>query len=78
MVYDKEKTYEKEYIGKDELKEFFEALPRLQFQKIIKFFETLPVLRHTVHFKCPKCGHEVDVVLEGTKSFLASGFPTTI
>jgi hypothetical protein len=77
MVYDMEKTYEKEYLDKGELVQFLESLSKIQFQKIVKFFETLPVLRHTIHFKCPKCNHEVDVVLEGTKSFLASGSPMT-
>lgn len=73
MLYESNgKTYEKEYIDKNEFIEFLEALSQSQFQKIMDFFETLPVVKHEVHFKCPRCKHEVDVVIEGTKSFLAS------
>jgi hypothetical protein len=66
------KTYEKEHIDKKEFIEFLEALSQAQFQKIMDFFETLPVVRHEVHFNCPRCRHEADVVIEGTRSFLAS------
>ena len=73
MLYESNgKTYEKEYIDKNEFIEFLEALSQSQFQKIMDFFETLPVVKHEVHFKCPRCKHEVDIVIEGTKSFLAS------
>jgi hypothetical protein len=73
MIYDGKngKTYEKEYLEKEQLKEFLENLSQLQFEKVMKFFDTLPVLRHNIHFKCPKCKHEADVIVEGTKSFLA-------
>lgn len=76
MIYEGEKTYEREYIEKKELQEFLENLSQEQFQKIMEFFETMPVLSHQVHFKCPKCQHEVDITIEGTKSFLASDSPT--
>jgi T4 bacteriophage base plate protein len=74
MIYETKtgKTYEREHIDKVELKEFLESLMQPQMDKIMKFFETLPVVKHQVHFKCPKCKHEADVILEGTKSFLAS------
>jgi hypothetical protein len=76
LIWDGEKTYERELIDKKELQEFLETLSQQQFQKIMDFFETIPVLSHKVHFKCPKCKHEVDMVIEGTKSFLASDSPT--
>ena len=74
MIYESDtgKTYEKEYIDHKELVEFLETLTQTQFAKIMNFFETLPVIQHKVHFKCPKCKFESDVVIEGTKSFLAS------
>jgi T4 bacteriophage base plate protein len=73
MIYDgkTDKTYEREYIETPDLLEFLENLSQSQFQKIMNFFDTLPVLRHKVHFKCPKCKYEVDVFVEGTKTFLA-------
>jgi hypothetical protein len=72
MIYDKDgKTYEKEHLDKQELVAFLESLSQKQYAKILKFFDTLPVVRHEVHFKCPKCKHEADIIVEGTKSFLA-------
>jgi hypothetical protein len=69
MIYEGNgKTYER--IDPKELQEFLESLSQPQFAKIMKFFETLPVVRHEVKFKCPKCGHEALMVIEGTKSFL--------
>jgi base plate protein len=78
MIFDGDKTYENEHLDRKELNAFLESLSQPQFAKIMKFFETLPVLRHEVHFKCSKCKHEVDVVLEGTKSFLASVSTTNL
>jgi hypothetical protein len=78
MIYDGKtgKTYEREYIDRQELIDFLESLSQQQFAKIMNFFDTLPAIRHEVHFKCPKCKHEADVVIEGTKSFLALGSGT--
>jgi hypothetical protein len=77
MIYDSTgAVYERENISRDELITFLESLSQVQFAKVLEFFETLPAVRHKVHFKCPKCKHEVDVVVEGTKSFLASDSAT--
>lgn len=75
MIYDAKtgQTYEREHMDKTELREFLESLMQPQMDKIRQFFDTLPVVKHQVHFRCPKCKHEADVVLEGTRSFLASG-----
>jgi hypothetical protein len=67
-----DKTYENEFMDKKELLDFLESLPQSEFLKIMKFFETLPTIRCEVHFKCPRCKYEADIVVEGTKSFLAS------
>ena len=68
-IFDGETIYE-EYT-KDELKEFIEALPGDQFQKIRDYFDTAPTLKTDLHIKCKKCGHEETVTLEGLQSFLA-------
>lgn len=78
MVYDGEIVTERERIAKEELMEFIESLSEVQFSKIIKFFDTLPVLRHEVKFRCPKCKHHADMVIEGSKSFLLSPSPTIL
>jgi len=72
MIYDAAgKCYEREFMDVKELREFLESLSETQFAKIMKFFDTIPAIRHKIHFKCPKCKYEVDIVVEGTRSFLA-------
>jgi T4 bacteriophage base plate protein len=76
MVFQGEKTYEREHMNHDELKDFLESLNASSFVKLKNYFDTLPVMSHNLHFKCPKCRHEVDMTIEGTKVFLASDSPT--
>ena len=54
-----------------ELEEFLENLTQGQFAKIQKFFDTMPVLRHSVPFLCPTCGYKDTIVLEGMERFFA-------
>ena len=37
--------------------------------RIKEFFGNLPVLRHEVDYKCTKCGHKEQVLLEGLEDF---------
>lgn len=53
----------------DEVLAFIDNLPVSQFNKIQAFFKTMPVLRHEHKFKCPKCGKENILTLEGIESF---------
>ena len=78
LIYDStdNKTYEKQHLEKTEVIEFLESLPQLEFVKIMKFFETLPKIKVEVKFHCPRCKHEANIVIEGTKSFLASASAT--
>lgn len=78
MIFEGELTYEREHTPKPELMDFLESLTQPQFSKILKFFETLPVLKQELHFRCPKCKHEVDMVIEGNKTFLASASLMTV
>jgi hypothetical protein len=52
-----------------EMVKWLETLTQQQFAEIQKFFDTIPRLRHTVHFQCPACGHEQDIVIEGIQNF---------
>lgn len=76
MVYEGDIPYEADQIDPEELKQFLESMTQIHFSKILHFFDTIPVLKHNVHFKCPKCKFEVDLVLEGTKTFLVSDSAT--
>ena len=56
-------------LNKKELNEFLEGLNSQQFQKLIKFFQTMPKLSHTLKYKCNTCGTDDELLLEGLKSF---------
>ena len=53
----------------DERKSFLENLSGEQLNKILEFFETMPVLSHIVNFDCVKCKHKNTVTLEGLRDF---------
>ena len=69
QVYDSEEVYDS--FTKAEALEFLENLNAEQFQKVQKFFETMPKLSHTIKVKNPNTEKENDVVLEGLASFFA-------
>jgi hypothetical protein len=54
---------------KKELFEFIESMNSNQFRSIEQFFETMPVLSHTITVKNPNTGKENTVKLEGLTSF---------
>lgn len=54
-----------------ELDEFIDSLNSAQLSKIMKFFETMPRLRHVVEVENPKTKVKSEVVIEGLANFLA-------
>ena len=79
-IYDTEKMYSNKDHTAQEMSEFLDSLTDDQFQKISKFFDTAPKLRHTIKIVCNNptgtkgkkksvCGYTEDVVLEGLQSF---------
>ena len=67
QVYDSEEVYDS--FTKAEALEFLENLNAEQFQKVQKFFETMPKLSHTIKVKNPKTKVESPLGLEGLASF---------
>ena len=80
-IYDKETTYPSKDHTTQEMVTFLESLTDSQFQKLSKFFETSPTLKHEIELHCknkgkvPKgekkkeCGYKEKVTLEGLNSF---------
>ena len=68
-IFDKENIYKKEDSTQKELIDFVENLSQEQFQKLSKFFDTMPKLKHKVKWKCPGCGEEEEIELEGLANF---------
>jgi undecaprenyl pyrophosphate synthase len=68
-IFDKENIYKKEDSTQKELIDFVENLSQEQFQKLSKFFDTMPKLKHEVTWTCPGCGQEEKIELEGLANF---------
>ena len=81
-IYDKESTYPSKDHTDKEMTDFLESLTDNQFQKLSKFFETSPALKHNVELHCKnkvkgkgkekkECGYNEKITLEGLNSFFA-------
>ena len=68
-VFDEEGVYKASDYTNKELMQFVESLPQSAFEKIVKFFDNAPKLKHELNFACPKCKEEQKLVLEGLESF---------
>jgi hypothetical protein len=68
-VYDTNQVYHAKEQSREELLQFLNNLSSDQFQKIQKFFETMPKMSKAVDYKCPVCNKEHHKVLEGLNSF---------
>jgi hypothetical protein len=62
--------YNKADMSKKELDDFIDNLNNEQFEKLMKFFETMPKLRHVMEVENPKTKVKSEVPLEGLRSFL--------
>ena len=54
-----------------ELDSFVESMNNQQFTKVREYVEKMPKLTHDVAFKCIKCNHENNTVIEGMQSFFS-------
>jgi hypothetical protein len=78
-IWDKENVFQAKDHTNQEMSQFLESLPDSAFQKIQKFFDTVPVLKHTFDIKCQHkngkgkkasiCGWKETKTLEGLGSF---------
>ena len=80
-IYDKENTYPSKDHTEKEITDFVESLTDNHFQKISKFFETMPSLKHEIELHCTNkvkgkgktkdkiCDHKEKMMLEGLANF---------
>ena len=69
MIFTEEETYESDSFTGEDLDEFIDSLNSQQFKLIREFFDNMPVLKHTVKYKCDTCGEEKETILQGLNSF---------
>ena len=69
MIFSGENVWERNTISDEELDEFIDSLNSQQFKLIKDFFDNMPVLKHTVKYKCETCKEEKETTLQGLNSF---------
>ena len=70
-IFSEDEVWAADDCSKKEIMEFLEQMNSIQFKEIEKFFETMPILSHTVKVVNPVTKVKSDVVLEGLSSFFA-------
>ena len=68
-IFDGQQYYYANETAKEELTQFLESLNQEQFRKLEEFFDDLPRLTKKLETKCPKCGFEHVINMEGLESF---------
>ena len=68
-IYDGEQFYYGHETPVEELVQFIENMSQEQFEKIEKFFNSLPKLKTQIKMKCSKCGFDHTISVEGLESF---------
>ena len=69
-VHDGDKVYNRVDISDKDIEEFIESLNAEQFDNVLKFFNTMPKVRHVIEVTNPKTKVKSEVLLEGLQSFL--------
>ena len=69
MIFTEEETHERDSFTDEELDEFIDSLNSQQFKLIREFFDNMPVLKHTVKYKCETCKEKKETTLQGLNSF---------
>lgn len=71
-IYDKEKVYSPAEYTEEELVEFIDQLDHATFEKIQKFFDTMPKLYHELNYT-NSLGNDRTIKLESVKDFFILG-----
>ena len=69
MIFTEEDTHERDSFTDEELDEFIDSLNSQQFKFVKDFFDNMPILKHTVKYKCNTCGEKKETILQGLNSF---------
>ncbi len=70
-IFDEEEIYDSSSTSKKELIDWVESLTTQQFEKIQKFYVTMPKLQYEFTVKNPNTGVESEYTIEGMSSFFA-------
>jgi len=76
-IYEGDKEHNVIDYTRDELHKFIESLDRKSFDKLNKFFDTMPQLRHEIEVENPKTKVKSKIVLKGAQDFFVLPSLTT-
>jgi hypothetical protein len=76
-VFEGEKIYPSKDSTKEELREFLDSLSQEAFDKLKKFFDTMPQLRHEIEVENPITKVKSKIVFQGLQDFFPSASPIT-
>lgn len=68
-IFDSVSVYPAKDSSKKELVDFVNDLSQEQFKMLTDFFNDIPKLKHTVKWRCPECGCDESVDIEGMANF---------
>lgn len=70
-IYTKDEYYKLDQYTKQEIDDFVNSFSKEQFDKLEKFFVTMPKLQQKIDVTCGKCSTENTIVVEGLQNFFA-------
>jgi len=76
-IYEGEKVHNVKDYSKEDLHKFLEGLDKQSFDKINRFFETMPQLKHEFELENPKTKVMNKIVLKGAQDFFVLPSLTT-
>ena len=76
-IYEGEKVHNVSDYPKEDLHKFLEGLDKKSFDKINRFFETMPQLKHEFELENPKTKVKNKIVLKGAQDFFVLPSLTT-
>jgi len=76
-IFEGEKIYPAKDMKAEEITQFLDELPQKSFEKIRKFFETMPRIKHEVEIENPKTKVKSKIVLQGLQDFFELASPTS-
>lgn len=69
-IFEGDKVWSRADVSDEEILGFVKSMSLEMREEIVNdFFSKMPSLKHTIKFKCPSCGHDHSVELEGLKDF---------
>ena len=58
-------------VPREEVEAFIDDMSKEQVAMLDAFFDTMPKIEKTIHFKCPKCAYEEEITVRGLDNFFA-------